>query len=165
MSWLSKITGSDGRKNRSATDNASWQKYGGGNPDDQLKQATAFEGAGGGWEDAFKTSAGSVLAQALPDLRNKLQLTREDGIRRGISTGDLGTSNEGDLVSSWGQNISNTLGGMAQQGYENNRSRYLDLLTGGIDRRDSQANQRKNRTAGIWGGLLGAGGTAAAAFA
>src|SRR5258708_7668871 len=99
MSWISKITGADGRRNRSRTDAASWNAYGGGNPDDQLKKATAFEGAGGGWQDAFNQSAGSFLAQALPSLRSNLQMTREDSQRRGIGTGDLGTSNEGDLVT------------------------------------------------------------------
>lgn len=164
MSFLSKITGSDGRRNRSRTDAAAWAKYGGGNPDDQLKRATAFEGAGGGWEKAFGDTAGSVISQALPSLRSGLQMTREDAVRRGIGTGDLGTSNEGDLVSSWGQGISNTLGGLAMQGYENNRNRYLDLLTGGIDRRDSQANQRANRSAGLWGSLAQGAGMATGAF-
>jgi hypothetical protein len=158
------VTGSDGRRNRSRSDNAAWNQFGGGNPDDQYKKAVAFEGAGGGWDKAFNDTAGSYLSQALPSLRNNLQLTREDSVRRGIGTGDLGTSNEGDLVSQWGQGISNTLGGLAMQGYENNRNRYLDLLTGGIDRRDSQANDRKNRSAGMWGSVLQAGGLAAGAF-
>lgn len=96
------------------------------------------------------------MNQQLPKLRSSLQLSREDAIRRGISTGDLGTSNEGDITTAWGQNISNTLGGMAMQGYENNRNRYLDLLTGGMDRDQSNKNNQNNMWANLGGSALSA---------
>jgi hypothetical protein len=41
---------------------------------------------------AFNDTAGSFLANAMPQFRSQLQLTREDAVRRGVGTGDLGTS-------------------------------------------------------------------------
>lgn len=160
MSWLSKITGGDAAKRR--REQQSVQQWGAGNdPNDQLRKATLFEQQGGGWEQAFNQTAGSFLNQAMPELRQKLQTTREDAIRRGVSTGDLGTTYEGNIESAFQQNLSNTLGGMAMQGYENNRNRYLDLLTGQIDRADSNRNAKNN----MWSSIAGNGMMAAAMFA
>jgi hypothetical protein len=152
MSFFSKITGQDARRNRAAQ--RSTDQWGAGNdPGDQLRKATLAEQQGGGWEDAFNKTAGAYVQGQLPQLRNSLQMSREDAIRRGISTGDLQTTNEGDITSAWGKNISNTLGGMAMQGYENSRNRYLDLLTGQMDRDQNSKNQNQN----MWLSILSGG--------
>ena len=170
MGWFSKLAGNVwnatptgmavnaiNRERRSAagrhSEKQAFWKANGGDPNQRYNQAIVDEGNGGGWEDALTRTAGSLYSRQLPQLRNDLQLTREDGIRRGISTGDLGTSNEGDLVSSWGQNFADTLGGMAMTGHENSRNRYLDLLVGRMDR-DSQS---RDWWKPALGGALGAG--------
>jgi hypothetical protein len=151
MSWFSRVTGQDARRNRAAE--RSKQEWGVGNdPGDQFRKAILNEQQGGGWEDAFQRTAGATINNALPQLRQQLQLTREDAIRRGVSTGDLGTSNEGDLVSAWSRNLDNTLGSMAMQGYENNRNRYLDLLTGRMDRDTASKNRVSNTLSGLFSG-------------
>lgn len=153
MSWLSKITGRDAARNKKAAQSAA--EWGQGNdPNDQVRKALLSEEQGGGWQQAFQQTAQSTINQALPQLRNSLQLSREDAIRRGISTGDLATSNEGDITAAWGQNISNTLGGLATSEYENNQNRYLSLLTGSIDRTQSQQNQNSNNWFGLGGAAL-----------
>lgn len=155
MSWFSKAIGSDGRRERRET--AKWAPYG-GTPQVQLQGALSEEASGQGYRDAFEETAGAYLRNAMPSFRSQLQLTREDGQRRGIGTGDLGTSYEGDLASAFEQNISDTLGSMAMSGYENNRNRYLDLLTGKINLDDANKNAGKNRAAGLAGGAIGAAG-------
>lgn len=170
MSWFTKAAGSlwnhtpvgagvnainrerrAGRE-RNEQKNTFWRANG-GDPNQRFNQAIVDEGAGGGWEDALTRSAGSLYNRALPQLREGLQLTREDAIRRGVSTGDLGTSMEGDLVSKWGQNFSDTLGSMAMQGYQTNRDRYLDLLSGRLDRNTAAGNARGQTAAGAGQGI------------
>lgn len=159
MSFFSKITGQDARRNRSAA--RSTAQWGAGNdPNDQFRKAILDEQQGGGWQDAFKTTAGAAYDAALPQLRNSLQMTREDGIRRGISTGDLGTSNEGDVTAAWGKQLATTLAGTAMQGYQDQRNRYLDLLTGQIDRTNSQKNAQSNFYSNIIGGGVSAAASA-----
>src|SRR5689334_19134938 len=80
-----------------------------------------YERRGGGFTDAFNQTAGAYLNNALPGLRSQLQTTREDEQRRGIGTGDLGTSYEGDIMSAFQRNLAGALGGLASQGYENRR--------------------------------------------
>lgn len=153
MSWLSKITGGDAAKRR--REQQSVQQWGAGNdPGDQMAKALLFEQQGGGWEQAFNQTAGSFLNQAMPQLRQQLQTTREDAIRRGVSTGDLGTTYEGNIMSAFNQNLSNTLGGLASQEYDTNRNRYLDLLTGTLDRNQSAKNSQNNMWASLGGDLM-----------
>lgn len=153
MSWFSKLTGHDAKlRDRQIAEKSRFASMG-GSPEDLYARAVGEERNGGGWQDAFKTTAGAMFNNALPQLREGLQMTREDGIRRGISTGDLGTSYEGDVTSAWGKNLSNALAGTAMQGYENSRNRYLDLITGQLDRDQAGANASKQKRAGMWGGI------------
>lgn len=164
MSWYSKMTGHDAKLRGRQVEEKSRQSRLGGSPEQLYDRALLDEQGGGGWQQAFNTTAGAMLTDALPRIRQDLQLTREDGIRRGISTGDLGTSMEGDVVSSWGKNLANAFAGTAMTGYENNRNRYLDLLTGGIDRDESRWNAGQNRNAAMVGSALNFGSQAASSY-
>lgn len=165
MSFFSKLTGHDAKlRDRQIAEQQRFAGLG-GSPQALYDRAIGDEGRGDGWKSAFNTTAGSMLAGALPQMRQDMQMTREDGIRRGISTGDLGTSYEGDVMSSWGKNLANAFAGTAMSGYENSRNRYLDLITGTIDREDSNRNADKNRRAALWGAGISAVGQAAGAAA
>lgn len=157
MSWLSKALGSDGRREKREA--AKWAPFG-GTPQQQLQSTLYDESQGGGWQKAFEQSAGAYMSRAMPQFRKDLQLTREDNQRRGISTGDLGTSYEGDLASAFQQNVSDTLGGMAMNAYENNRNRYLALLTGKIAGDQAYKSDQQNMIAGIFSGAMKAGAAA-----
>lgn len=148
MSYFSKITGQDARHR------ASQATIG------QMDSAMADEQSGAGWEDAYNKTAGAQLANALPDLRNSLQMQRENSIRRGVSTGDYGTSAEGDLVSAWGRNIGNSFAGQAAGMYNASRGRYMDLLSGKLSYNTNQENSNRN----FYGGLI-SGGMQAGAMA
>jgi hypothetical protein len=156
MSWFSKITGIDAARNRKRGKADFWRNNG-GDPNERFDRAIIDEGTGAGWQTAFNQSAGAAYNRMMPQFREQLQLTREDGIRRGISTGDLGTSYEGDLASAFSQNLADTFGSMAMSGYENSRNRYLDLLTGRLDRNQAARNARTAN----W---MGAGRAAASVF-
>lgn len=118
-----------------------------------LDEELAYERGGGGFQKAFSDTAGSFLKSAMPQFRENLQLTREDGQRRGIGTGDLGTSNEGDLTSAFQRNLATSLGGLASQGYENRRNRILDIIGGKV----GSAQDELDSTQNFWGGLVGGG--------
>lgn len=164
MSWLSKLTGRDHAREglqkmqawsagMAAKDPTSPENLHG-------RYAAALDdaGKGTGWEDAFKRTAGAVMTNALPGLRNDLQMTRENAIRRGVSTGDYGTSAEGDVTSAWQRNIANALAGQSMVGYEDSQNRYLDLLTGQMDRNTGEENAKKKNKSGLLGGIGAAAG-------
>jgi hypothetical protein len=132
----------------------------GGGGDDRLYDEFMRSENGPGMQDAITKYTQSAIADAMPSFRNNLQLTREDGIRRGISTGDLGTSNEGDLASAFQRNISNAVAGKTADMYEHSRDRYADLLSGRMDRTTANQNYQSQRKSG----LLGAIGSAAGAY-
>lgn len=142
MSWFSKITGQDSR--RRTTQGVVRQ----------MDSAMADEQSGAGWQNAFNQTAGAQLADALPSMRNSMQMTREDAIRRGVSTGDYGTSAEGDLVSSWGRNIGNSFAGQAAGMYNQSRGRYMDLLSGKLGYAMNDENTNRNFLSGIAGGVM-----------
>lgn len=149
------MTGRDRARNNRNAENDWWRQRG-GDPQHRMRDAIVDEGAGGGWQKAFEQSAGAYMSRAMPQFRQQMQLTREDGIARGISTGDLGTSYEGDLASAFQQNTSDTLGSMAMGAYENNRNRYLDLLTGHMDRKQGQRNAKNQMWSGLGSAVSGA---------
>jgi len=148
VSFLSKALGLDARRNRVNADRG------------QIDQQINYEQNGTGFQDAFKQTAGAFLQNQMPAFQKNLQLTRENGVRRGISTGDLGTSTEGDLTSAFQRNISNALGGLAMQGYEGSRNRIMDLLSGksGMDIND--LNSQYNFLGGLLNGGFQLGGAA-----
>lgn len=151
MSLLSRALGFDANRNRvnSAL----------GDVDQQI----ATERSGTGFNDAFQKSAGAFLQNAMPSFRNQLQLTREDAIRRGVSTGDLGTSYEGDLASAFQRNIANALSGQSLNAYEGSQNRLMDLLGGKMSAAESDANSNRNFWAGLLGGGMQMGGSLGAA--
>lgn len=155
MSWLSSALGIDSRRNRVNQDRG------------QIDQQIGYEQNGTGFQDAFNKTAGAYLQNAMPQFQQSLQLTRENGVRRGISTGDLGTSTEGDLTSAFQRNISNALGGMAFQGYEGSRNRIMDLLSGKAGMDINDLNSQYNFLGGLLSGgfQLGAAKLGSAAMA
>jgi len=160
MSWLSKLTGRDKvREGWQQAQKGAQAMVDTNNPtsplglDQRFGKALDAAGSNAGWEDAFNKTAGAEINNALPSLRQGLQLTREDAIRRGVSTGDLGTSNEGDLVSAWQRNLSNAFAGQALNAYNTGQDRYLDLLTGAMDRQTANSNAQKKSRSGLFGAL------------
>jgi hypothetical protein len=95
----------------------------------------------------------SYESQAMPQFQGALQDIRENAVRRGITGGDLGTSYEGDLASAFQRNIMDTGGRMAYDAFQTSRNRYLDLLTGQLDRETA----RKNAQRDMWGNIIGSG--------
>lgn len=120
----------------------------------------AEERAGQGWRTAFNETAGAYVSGQMPQLFKALQGTKENAIARGVSTGDLGTSYEGDVFSAFQRNLANVLGGMAMQGYENSRNRYVDMAAG----KYTSAADAENSWANMWGNILGQGVQAAGSY-
>jgi hypothetical protein len=119
----------------------------------QIDDQIGYEENGGGFAKAFNDTAGSFLANAMPQFRSQLQLTREDAVRRGVGTGDLGTSNEGDLTSAFQRNIANSLASLSASGYEHSRDRILELLGGKTSMDQADAASHSN----MWGSIFGTG--------
>ena len=126
----------------------------------------------GGGQDALNESVRAAMSAAMPALEGSLQGSRESAIRRGITTGDLGTSYEGDIYSAFQRNIANSVGqqalglyGTQLGGYGNvydtdtelaqsSRNRYLDILAGN---RDADVARQNAKNASKGRGLLGLG--------
>lgn len=125
-----------------------------------LRHATREERDPTRGQEYLEESVRAATSRAMPQFHSALQDIRENAIRRGISTGDLGTSYEGDLASAFHQNIADTAGQYAYGGYQQSRNRYLDLLTGGLDRETAERNARRD----MWGNLIGSGLGAAATY-
>lgn len=143
MSSLSRLLGNDRRRERTQT------------AEKTLDGVMAEERDGTGWKSAFNETAGSFLSSQMPGLMQSLQGSRENAIQRGISTGDLGTSYEGDIYSAFQQNIANALSGMSMQGYENSRNRYVNMASGKLTgAMDEEANNRN-----MWGSIAGGAGS------
>lgn len=116
-------------------------------PEYQLMQA-ARPGQG---MDELSQSIRSLFASSLPGFQNAIQGVRANAIQRGISTGDLGTSYEGDLASAFQRNLLNEVGGRAYDLYQTR----LDLLTGAADRRVARKNAKAQSKGSMLGGLFG----------
>lgn len=104
----------------------------------------------------------SLYQNALPGFQQQLQGTREDNIRRGISTGDLGSSFEGDLTSAFQRNLTNSIAGQASSMYQGNQNRLYGLAGQQQDAAQSADNNAQQRRAGLLGGLLKGGAMALA---
>jgi hypothetical protein len=132
----------------------------GGALGDEYARALAAARSGTGAQDALNTSTRAAVDAAMPSFRSQLQGVRENAIARGASTGDLGTSYEGDLASAFDAHTKNAVASQAAGMYNEGQSRYLDLLTGGMDRQTQDENYKRQRKSGLWGSLgsaLGAG--------
>ena len=124
-------------------------------------------------QDPSKT-LGAYVQSAMPDFNKALQGVRENSIARGISTGDLGTSYEGDLASAFQRNIAGqaaNLYGQRLSGYEGlygqdqnasqqAQNQYLDLLTGQRDYEEQQKEAKQANQSSLFGAIGQLGGMA-----
>lgn len=124
-----------------------------------------------GGQDALNTSTKAAISAGMPQLNQELQSQRESNVRRGVSTGDLGTSFEGDITSAFQKHIADSTAAQAlglfntqAQGYGNlynsDTGNYLDLLQGGADRAQAKSNQKTS----FWNSLIGAGAQLGGAY-
>jgi hypothetical protein len=115
-------------------------------------------------QNSLNTSIESATSAAMPALNQTLQSTREQGVKRGISTGDLGTSNEGDILSAFQRNIANSAGqqamglfnteaGSAGNLYQSDNNNYLSMLRGNQDYQTGQQNAKRAKNSALFGGL------------
>lgn len=125
----------------------------GGNLADEYEKALQATRTGTGAQDALNTSTRAAVDAAMPSFNASLQGVRENAIARGASTGDLGTSYEGDLASAFDAHTKNAVASQAAGMYNQNQDRYLGLLTGGMDRQTQNENYQRQRKAGLWGSL------------
>lgn len=128
-----------------------------------------------GGQDALNHYATAAVSAAMPAFQQNLQGVRESAQRRGISTGDLGTSYEGDLASAFQKNLTDSIAGQSmnlygtQLGttanlYGNDEGNYLDLISGALDRKQANKNAKQDRQSGLYGSLLGAVGKGVGAY-
>lgn len=128
---------------------------------------------------ALNTYLANAMQEAMPEFNKQLNGLRENEIARGVSTGGLGTSYEGDLASAFQRNIAQAGASHALDLYNTNlnarlglygsdvnrqqtaENNYLDLLTGSLDQ--AQAAKNARRQALVQG--LGSISTAAATYA
>lgn len=108
--------------------------------------------------------ATSAVNQALPSYLQNMQGTKEDNIRRGISTGDLGTSFENDLTSAFQKNIANSVAGQATNLFGQRNAMLFQGQEDAMDREQAARNNASQRKGSLISGLLGAGGMALGAF-
>lgn len=117
-----------------------------------------------GGQNALNTSISSAVNSAMPSFNKNLEGVRESAVRRGMSTGDLGTSYEGDVASAFQKNIANAAGGQAmnlfntEAGgagnlYNADQNQYLDLLSGNRDYDQAQQNVKNQKQSSLFGGL------------
>lgn len=129
----------------------------------------------GGGQNALNTYAKGAMSAAMPGLNSQLQQQQESDIRRGISTGDLGTSYEGDLYSAFQRNLSNAVAGQsmnlygtqlgATEGlYNNDTSNYLNMMYANRNYQTGQDNAKRQRNAGLWGTIGSGLGALAGSF-
>lgn len=127
-------------------------------------------------QEAYQTATRGLVESSLPSFYEGLQGVRENAVRRGMTTGDLGTTYEGDLASAFQKNISNAAaqnamglyntrlgayGGLYGQDVgraDESRNRYLDLLASSRDFRQGQINAQRRRRSGLGGALGGLAG-------
>lgn len=107
---------------------------------------------------ALTRTVGATVQQAMPSFYSALQNIRESAVRRGISTGDLGTSYEGDLASAFQNNIANATASQAVHQDDARENNYLDLLSGQADRQTAADNRRRSRRGGLGAALGGLAG-------
>ena len=130
-----------------------------------------------GGPEALNTYARAAAESARGALQGDLQGAREMAQRRGISTGDLGTSYEGDIFSAYDKNLTDSVAGQSmnmldfqasgardlygmdvQQG-DNRRNRYLDIISGHLDRQAANRNAKRGARSATTGAIAGGLGT------
>lgn len=115
-------------------------------------------------QQALQQSTQAAVQNALPSFLQNMQGLKEQNIRRGISTGDLGTSFEGDLTSAFQRNLANSVASQSL-GLFNNRNSLLSGYYGDqLDREQAARNDASQRRGGFINGLMQLGGAAAGFF-
>lgn len=119
-------------------------------------------------QGTLNTMTQAAISSGMPQLDQQLQRQQESNVQRGVSTGDLGTSFEGDITSAFQKNIANATAAQAgnlfntEAGlYNSDSNNYLALLSGNADR----AQSAKNAKTGFWNSLIGGVGSVAGAAA
>lgn len=110
-------------------------------------------------QDALAKMTESTVQGALPAFMRDMGATKEDNIRRGISTGDLGTSFENDLTSAFHRNISNSVAGQAGQMFGQRNSMLMSGYEDDLNREQAAQNDASQRKSGFMSGLFGLGGS------
>lgn len=116
--------------------------------------------------------AQSAMSAAMPAFNKAMQGTQESEVARGIGTGSLGTSYEGDLQSAFQRNIANAVGQQSMNLYgtqlkssgdqfDNMEDTYNSNLWGQTNYQNNQNQQKTKFLSGLAGGL----GSAAGAIA
>lgn len=120
-----------------------------------------------GGQDALTKSLQAAFSAAMPTYFKNLQSLRESNVARGAGTGGLGTTTEGDLTSAFQRNLANAAGSQAMNLYNTQtsalgsllnsdnqqNSEYASMLGGERDYETEQANARKQRKGGLFGGI------------
>lgn len=105
-------------------------------------------------QDQLAKSTAATVQGALPSFMQNLQGTKEDNIRRGISTGDLGSSFEGDLTSAFQRNIANSVAGQAADMFSNRTSLLYGAQQDALDREQAAQNNAQQRKGSFLNGLI-----------
>lgn len=162
MSWVSHALGLDRTPHTSVdkTMQSATTQAGANATDDRNRYLDIL----GGGQDALNTSIRSAMSAAMPSFMHQIQGINEDSVRRGISTGDLGTSYEGDAASAFQRNIANAAGSEAMNLYGTNvnaagslynqdTNRYLGLLGGQQQYEQEQQAYKRQKSSNLFGGL------------
>lgn len=118
-----------------------------------LAGLTSSAGSPGYGQAALNASTNAAVGSAMPSFMQALQGTKENEVARGISTGDLGTSFEGDLASAFQRNIANATAGQAENMFQFGQGMYADLLTGTQDYNTAQSNAKRQSNSGLFGAI------------
>jgi hypothetical protein len=100
-------------------------------------------------QDQLAETTRATVADALPDFLKNMEGTKEDNIRRGISTGDLGTSFEGDLTSAFQRNISNSVASQAAGMFGQRNNLLYQGYNDQLDREQAAQNDAAQRKSGL----------------
>lgn len=111
-------------------------------------------------QQQLQTMTNATVQNALPSFMQNMQGTKEDAIRRGISTGDLGTSFENDLTSAFQRNIANSVAGQAGNMFNNRNQMLMTGSEDALDREQAAQNSAQQRKGGLINSLIGMGGMA-----
>lgn len=145
MSWLSKALGLD---YKAPAQSAPLNQFMGQLQDPSFGQ------------DAITKMTQSAMGNAMPGFMQQMQGQKEDSIRRGISTGDLGTSFEGDLTSAFQRNIANSVAGQAGTMFNNRNNLLYQGTNDQLDREQAAQNGAQQRKSGLINSLISGAGMA-----
>lgn len=111
-------------------------------------------------QDQLAKTTQATVQNALPGFMQNMQGLKESEIQRGISTGDLGTSFEGDLTSAFQRNIASSVAGQAANMFNQRNQMLMGGEQDQLDREQAAQNNASQRKGGLLSGLLGAAGMA-----